>query len=151
MADQNAELWPIAKFHFLVEIGGEQMSFQEVSGLDQETEVIEYRHGDDVAFRKIKMPGLTKVSNVTFKKGVFSADGRLLDLFNKIYDKEYYHENRLDVIIQLLDESGDPVMVWTLDRAFPTKLSGTDLKSDGNEVAIETLELAHEGLTLELG
>ena len=55
---------------------------------------------------------------------------------------------RVTVVIRLLDEKGNPTMVWTLQNAWPTKVSGTDLKSDGNEVAVETLEIAHEGLTV---
>lgn len=57
--------------------------------------------------------------------------------------------NREDVAIKLLDEEGNPTMVWSLKNAWPTKITGTDMKSDGNEVAVETLEIAHEGLTIE--
>ena len=53
------------------------------------------------------------------------------------------------VIIQLLDQQGNPTMTWTLTNAWPTKITGTDLKSDGNEVAVETIEIAHEGLTIQ--
>jgi phage tail-like protein len=55
------------------------------------------------------------------------------------------------VVISLLDEAGKPTMVWTLSNAWPTKITGTDLKSDGNEVAVETIEIAHEGLTIANG
>ena len=55
---------------------------------------------------------------------------------------------RETVVIKLLDESGSPTMTWTLTNAWPTKITGTDLKSEANEVAVETLELAHEGLTI---
>lgn len=150
MADQNAELWPIAKYHFLCEIDGEVISFQEVSGLDQETEVLEYRHGDSPVFSKIKLPGMMKFSNVTFKKGVFDGDSRLTEMFSALYEKDYYSGERWDIVIQLLNEKGDPMMSWKLIRAFPVKLTGTDLKSEGNEIAIESLEIAHEGITTEV-
>jgi len=52
------------------------------------------------------------------------------------------------VTISLLDEAGAATMVWTLTNAWPAKITGTDLKSDGNEVAIESIEIAHEGLTI---
>lgn len=55
---------------------------------------------------------------------------------------------RVPVIISLLDETGKPTMVWTLANAWPTKITGTDLKAEGNEVAVETIEIAHEGLTI---
>jgi len=58
---------------------------------------------------------------------------------------------RETVVIQLLDESAKPTMTWTLTNAWPTKITGTDLKSDANEVAVESLELAHEGLTIANG
>jgi len=51
----------------------------------------------------------------------------------------------------LCDEAGKATMSWTLANAWPTKITGTDLKSDGNEVAVETLEVAHEGLTIANG
>jgi len=145
--------WPIAKFHFRVTIGGEQISFKEVSGLDQETQVIEYRHGDSEVFSNIKRAGLMKFSNITLKKGVFRTDDRILEMFNKIYEKDYYDkaDTRKDLLVELLDEAGETVMSWNIIRAFPIKMTGTDLKSDGNEVAIESIEFAHEGITTGLG
>ena len=56
---------------------------------------------------------------------------------------------RETVTIQLLDESGSPTMTWTLANAWPIKITGSDMKSDANELAVETLELAHEGLTVK--
>ena len=58
---------------------------------------------------------------------------------------------RLPVTISLLDEGGNATMVWTLTNAWPTKITGTDLKSEGNEVAIESIEIVHEGLTIANG
>ena len=55
---------------------------------------------------------------------------------------------RSTVVISLLDEAGKPTMIWTLTNAWPTKITGTDLKSDGNEVAVESIELAHEKLSI---
>jgi phage tail-like protein len=144
--------FPIAKFHFRATIDGQQISFQEVSGLDHETEVLEYRHGDNEEFWKIKGAGLMKYPNLTLKKGIFEGDDRLQEFFNKIYEKDYYSvkDNRFDCFIELLDETGDTVHAWNLTQCFPVKLSGTDLKSDGNEVAIETLEIAYEHLETSL-
>jgi hypothetical protein len=101
------KIWPLPKFSFSVTIDGAVTSFQEVSGLDVEAQVIEYRAGDSKGFSTIKMPGIQKSGNVTLKKGVFATD-----------------------------------------NAWPTKITGTDLKADGNEVAVETIEVAHEGLTI---
>lgn len=145
---QSSSIWPIPKFHFQVKWDSEVMSFQEVSGLDIEAQPIEYRAGDSPEFSTIKMPGIKKTSNITMKKGVFKSDNKFWDWFNQIKMNTI---KRIPVTISLLDESGSPTMVWTLANAFPTKITGTDLKSDGNEVAIETIEIAHEGITIENG
>lgn len=142
---QSTSVWPIPKFHFQVKWDSEVMSFQEVSGLDTETQPIEYRHGDSKEFSTITMPGLKKFGNITMKKGVFKSDNKFWDWYNKIKMNTI---KRIPVTISLLDEQGSPTMVWTLTNAWPTKISGTDLKSDGNEVAIETIEISHEGLAI---
>lgn len=140
-------VWPLPSFYFKVELGSlGEIAFKEVSGLDMEAQVIEYRHGNSPVFSNIKMPGLKKTSYVSLKKGVFKADNKLFDWFNKIKMNTIQRE---DVTISLLDEAGSPTMVWKLSNAWPTKVTGVSLKSDGNEAAIETLDLAHEGLTIE--
>lgn len=143
---QSTNVWPIPKFHFQVKWDSEVMSFQEVSGLDIEAEPIEYRHGDSPEFSKIKMPGLKKSGNVTMKKGVYKSDNKFWDWFNQI---KLNTIKRVPVTISLLDEAGAPTMVWTLANAWPTKITSTDLKADGNEVAIESIEIVHEGITID--
>ncbi|MEL6452336.1 MAG: phage tail protein [Pseudomonadota bacterium] len=142
--------WPLPKFFFSVDITdvGENLAFQEVSGLDVESDVIEYRAGNSKIFSTIKMPGMRKSGNVTLKKGVFAKDNGFWDWFNQT---KLNTIKRQTVTIKLLDESGSATMVWTLANAFPAKITGTDLKSDGNEIAVESVELAHEGLTIENG
>jgi len=142
---QSKTVWPLPKFHFQVKWDSAVMSFQEVSGLGVESTPIEYRHGDSPAFSVIKMPGIKKYGNVTMKKGVFKSDNKFWDWFNAIKMNTI---KRKPVIISLLDEAGKPTMVWTLANAFPTKITGTDLKAEGNEVAVESIEIAHEGLTI---
>jgi len=143
--EANDKVWPLPKFYFSVSIDGKVMPFQEVSGLDTETQIIEYRAGNSKDFSTIKMPGIKKTGNVTLKKGVFAKDNALYDWYKDI---KMNLIKRAAVTISLLDESGAPTMVWTLSNAWPTKITGTDLKADGNEVAVETLELAHEGLVI---
>ena len=145
---QSTTVWPIPKFRFEVKFADEVMSFQEVSGLDMETQPIEYRHGDSNVFSTVKMPGIKKYSDVTMKKGVFRSDGKFWDWFKEIKMNTI---KRQTVTISLLDEAGKPTMVWTLANAWPTKISGTDLKASGNEVAVETIVIAHEGLTIANG
>lgn len=153
MADDGSKqgtTWPLPKFYFKVTLGSQDstVSFQEVSGLDTETQPIEYRHSDSKVFSTIKMPGIAKTGNVTLKKGIFVNDNNFWKWYDAIKMNIIKRET---VTIQLLDESAKPTMTWTLTNAWPTKITGTDMKSDANEVAVETLELAHEGLTIANG
>lgn len=143
------KVYPLPKFHFQVNWGEGQLAFTEVSGLDFETEVIEYRSGDSPNYNKLKQPGLNKYSNVTMKKGIFLGD---FNFYNKWLKTFYFQEQntqyRTTVVIQLLNEQHQPVITWNLLKAWPTKITSTDLKADANEVAIETMEWVHEGLTI---
>ena len=143
---QSQTEWPLAKFYFQVKFdGSDEIHFQEISGLDMESQPIEYRAGSSKQFSPLKMPGLRKFSDVTMKKGVFKGDNKFYDWFKAINLNTI---KRKQVTISLLDEAGAPTMVWTLANAWPTKITGTDLKATGNEVAVETIVLAHEGLTV---
>lgn len=142
--------WPMPKFRFSVDLGEnlKNIAFQEVSGMDVENQVIEYRKSNSAQFSTIKMPGIVKYGNVTLKRGVFTKD----NTFWKWYDQITMNTiKRRTVIIRLLDENGGTTMSWTLENAWPTKITSADLKSDANEVAIESLELAHEKLTISNG
>lgn len=139
--------YPLTKFHFQVEWGGTRIGFTEVSGLDVSLEVIEYRDGASKEYSKVKMPGMTKFSNITLKRGTFDNDNEFYQWLNTVQMTKI---ERRDITISLLNENHEPVMVWKVKNAFPVKVQSTDLKADGNEVALETLELAHEGLKIDL-
>ena len=135
-------------FYFSVNIADiGEIACTEVSGLDTETQMIEYRHGNSPDFSTQKMPGIKKVSNVTLKKGVFKGDNKFFEWYNSI---KLNTISRKVVTIKLLDEEGNPAMVWELRNAWPTKVTGASLKSDGNEAAVESIELAYEGLMISL-
>ncbi len=138
--------YPLPKFHFSVDWGDEKFAFSEVSGLDVENEIIEYRDGIMPEYSKIKMPGMQKYSNITLKRGTFQGDNKFYDWWKTT---QLNTVERRDLIISLLNENHDPVFVWTAKNAWPLKVQSTDLKADGNEAAIETMEIAHEGLTIE--
>jgi len=140
-----AAVYPLPKFHFLVQWGGVRIGFTEVTGLDIQVEAIEYREGSSPEYSKIKMPGMHKFSNITLKRGTIEGDSELFKWINSISLNKV---TRRDIIISLLNEAHAPVMTWKAKEAFPVKAQFSDLKSDGNEVAIETVEIAHEGLTL---
>ena len=138
--------YPLVKFHFQVEWGGTSIGFTEVSGLDVETEVVEYRHGASPEYSKIKMPGMQKFSNITLKRGTFESDNEFFVWWNSV---KLNTIERRDITISLLNEEHEPVVTWKIKNAWPTKIQPTDLKADGNEVAIETMEIVHEGLTIQ--
>lgn len=141
-----ANNYPLPKFHFRVEWGENSVGFSEVSGLSVENKVIEYRDGISPEYSKIKMPGMREFSNITLKRGTFKGDNSFFKWLNTISLNKV---ERRDITISLLNESHEPVVVWKVHNAFPIKVQSTDLKSEGNEVAIEQIDLAHEGLTIE--
>lgn len=146
-ANSQHASYRMPKFHFQVDFGGviKNISFQEVSGLDAETKIIEYRKGDSKDFSTIKMPGIMKYGNVTMKRGVFINGDNFWNWYNTI---KLNTINRITVLIKLLDETGNVTMQWELHNAWPVKITSADLKSDNNEVAIDTLEIAYENLTI---
>ncbi|TNE57306.1 MAG: phage tail protein [Bacteroidetes bacterium] len=141
-----AQEYPLPRYHYQIDWGGAKISFTEVTGMDMQVEVIEYRHSDSKDFSKIKMPGMRKFSNITLKRGKFENDFDYNDWFGEIANERV--SGRRDVVIRLLNEKHEPVAVWKAQRCFPVKVTTPDLKSDANEVAIESMEIAHEGLTL---
>ena len=145
--------YPIPKFHFRVEWGTDfRIGFTEVSGLDFEREVIEYREGNSKNYSKTSQPGLEKLSKITCKRGTFEGD---YDFYKEWRKNVLFQEGnktgsqyRRTVTIILLNESHEPMITWKLRNAWPSKVQSTDLKADANEVAIETMELVHEGLEI---
>ena len=138
--------YPLVKFHFQVDWGGTKIGFTEVSGLDVESEVVEYREGSSREYSKLKMPGMQKYSNITLKRGTFKSDNEYFKWWNTV---KLNTIERRDVTISLLNENHEPVVTWKIKNAWPNKIQSTDLKADGNEVAIESMELVHEGLTIQ--
>lgn len=141
-----ATAYPLVKFHFQVEWSGTKIGFTEVSGLDVETEVVEYRDGANPEYSKVKMPGMQKYSNITLKRGSFKSDNEYFNWWNTV---KLNTIERRDITISLLNEEHEPVITWKVKNAQPTKIQSTDLKADGNEVAIESMEIVHEGLTIQ--
>jgi len=138
--------YPLVKFHFQVEWGGTKIGFTEVSGLDVETEIVEYRDGASPEYSKIKMPGMQKFSNITLKRGTFHSDNEYFKWWNTV---KLNTIERRDITISLLNEEHAPVITWKVKNAWPSKVQSTDLKAEGNEVAIESMEIVHEGLTIQ--
>ncbi len=138
---------PLPAYHFLVEWGGTRLNFIEVSGLEITTDVIEHRDGADPNQASHKMPGLTHYKNIVLKRGIIKGDN---EFFNWMNTKSLNQIERRDINIKLLNEIHQPVMTWKVISAFPVRLSGPVLNANASEVAIEELELAHEGLIAEV-
>ena len=136
---------PYATFNFLVEIDGLAVAgFTECSGLSAETAVIEYREGGDSA-RVRKLPGLTRYSNIVLKRGL-TANRELWQWFRSTASGT---PDRRSGRIVVLDAARQPVLVVRFVEAWVAKWEGPSLNATGNDVAIETLEIAHEGFDLE--
>jgi len=153
MADDGSKqgaTWPMPKFRFEVDLDDNLrgISFQEVSGLDKDSQVIEYRNTNSPHFSTIKMPGIAKYGNVTMKRGVFVNHNSFWQWHQQLKMNKV---KRSTVVIRLLDEGGAVTMQWTLNNAWPTKITSTDLRSDGNEVSVDSLEIAHEQIIITNG
>jgi len=137
---------PYSSFNFLLEIGGVTSGgFYECSGLNIENTPIEYREGDD-DMTPHKQPGLMKYGNITLKRGV-TRNPDLFTWIKTVADGDIRREN---VSIILQDELHQPVVRWNLRDAWACKLTGPDFKANAGEMAIETLEICHEGLVREV-
>ena len=141
MADRKD---PLRNARFKLEIQGiVQAGFSDCSGFDSSTDPVEYREGDEPAtFRKL--PGLTKYGNVTLKWGVTDSK-EIWDWRKEVVDGKMKNARRNGSII-MLDEDGEEKVRWNFLNGWPTKFDPADLNAKGNEVAIDTLEITHEGL-----
>lgn len=137
--------YPLAKFHFKVDWGEGVFGFSEVSGLSVTQEVITFRCGEMREMTQLKQAGLRKFSNITLKRGIFKGNVKFFEWWDSVTIQNL---ERRDITITLLNESHEPVVTWNIINAFPSKLDSPNLKADANEVAIESLEIAHEGFTV---
>jgi phage tail-like protein len=137
---------PFKNYSFLVEIDGIASSaFKSVSGLAAEAEVIEYREGSDPVSSSRKLPGRVRYPNVRLSRGLTTSRD-LWDWWETVVNGTVERRN---VAITLLDDSRTPVLRWLLRDAWVAKFEAPELDASANEVAIETLELAHERLELD--
>ncbi|MEO8938431.1 MAG: phage tail protein [Burkholderiaceae bacterium] len=136
---------PFRGFKFRVEIDGLQRAgFREASGLDSSQDAIDYREGDDKTVTIRKLPGLKKFSNIVLKRGI-TDDVDLWKWRKQVMDGKIKDARKNGSII-LMDDEGNDKVRWEFVDAWPTKWTGPTFNATGNEVAIDTLELVHEGL-----
>jgi phage tail-like protein len=134
---------PYRNFRFRVEVEGiQEAGFSEVSGFDASLAIIEYREGNETITAR-KLPGLAKYGNITLKWGVTDS----LDMYNWLQESIQGKMARKTVTIIAINEEGADVATWQVIEAWPTKYTAPNFNGTGSEVAIELLELAHEGMT----
>ena len=142
---------PYAGYNFEVVVNGVsddgtavRGSFAEASGLEVSIDPIEYRNGsEDITVRKI--PGLKKFTNITLKRGVIGD----LAFWNWVVEAMNGLVRRTEGSVMLLDENRREVMRWNFKRGWPAKWTGPGLNAKNNEIAMETLEICHEGLEID--
>lgn len=136
---------PLASFNFIVKIENMELGFSEIGGLTTETNIIEYREGSEEPHMR-KLTGQAKWGNLNFKRG-FTPNGR--DLYNWRKSVLDGKTQRKGGTITLLDEGRKPALVWEFREAWPSKWNGPAMNAKNNDVAIEEMELAIEGLALQ--
>ena len=141
---------PFATFKFHLEVGGiTQAAFTDCSGLEMSTEVFEYQEGGLNEYVH-KIPGRTKVSNVTLKRG-FATSNELFEWYKemegKLLEGKRFDFQQVTIILYSSADRNELVR-WTLDKAFPVKWVGPAFKTDEAAIAVETLEFAHHGITM---
>jgi phage tail-like protein len=133
---------PFGNYNFLVELDGiSRAAFQECSGFDSTIDVIEHREGGENTTVR-KLPGQTKYTNIVLKWGITDD----MELYTWHRNAVKGQLERKNGSIVLLDRQGGEVARWNFVRAWPSKYDGHNLTAEGTDVAIETLELAHEGV-----
>lgn len=138
--------YPLPVFQFRVSWGGTNVGFSEVSGLSQEIQPIEYREGTMGPMTlPLKRPGLLKSGSVTLKRGMVTGDK---ELYHWFVFKDRKTIERRTLTIELLNDEGETIFTWSVIEAWPVKCEGPSLKATGNDIAIESIELAHEGISI---
>jgi len=138
---------PYRTFNFQLEIDGVPLgAFSEASGLTAEGDAVDYREGTDLQQNVRKLTGLRKYSNIMLKRG-YTQDKALWRWYGNIVNGQ---PDRRNVTIVLMNESRQPVLRWHAENAWVNKIEGPSFKAAGNEIAMESVELVHEGLTIDL-
>lgn len=141
---QIKDSYPLPVYNYRVTIGNTTMGFSEVSGLGVEYEPVTYKHGLSFVMGSKIIPGMRQPSKLTLKRGITKGGAFLAAWLKDVYN-DPFKNNKKDILIDLCDEGGEPVVRWTVIGALPVKLDAPSFDANSNDVAIETLELiAHE-------
>ena len=148
--DQIKTAYPLPVYNFRVEIDGQTVGFSEVSGLSMAYETITYVESptDGPGPRTMHMPGQRSPIKITLKKGVVTGVS-VATLYNWINSIQLNRVQKKDIAIRLCDENGVAVVSWNVQNAFPTKLDGPAFTASSNDVAVETIELMADAISVQ--
>jgi len=136
---------PYRSFNFRIEIDGLTVgAFSECSGLSSDGDAIDYREGTDIPLTVRKLPGLRKYANISLKRG-YTPNTELWTWYRNIVNGV---ADRRNGSVILMDEERRDVLRWNFENGWINKIEAPSFKASGNEVAIESVEIVHEGLTL---
>ena len=147
MTDNSSDPLAPSNLFFSVQFDEDiSATFQEVEVLNSDLQRIEYRHGDSPSFYPIKMPGLGRVGHMALRKGNLINAARFWDWYKEITLKKIKADH---ITVHLMNEEGARKMTWTLNQAWPTKVSDPRELLDG-EAGVESLEIAFERLVVDV-
>lgn len=150
--DDIKTAYPLAVYNYKVEIGGDTIAFSEVSGLSISYETTTYKESPvesgSPGPRVMRMPAQITPPTITLKKGMVRGSS-VATLFAWISSTQINQVDKKDIQVRLCDESGDAVISWKVSNAFPTKLDAPTFDANSNDVAVESMELMADGITIE--
>lgn len=147
--EQIASTYPIPSYNYKVEVGGKTIGFSEVSGLDIVHETITYKESAaGLGPKVVHMPAQGTPANISLKKG-FVSGVSVPVLFDWINSIALNRVDKKDIYIRLCDENGKAIVSWKVINAFPTKLEAPSFTADSNDIAIESMDLMADGVSME--
>ncbi|HAE59531.1 MAG TPA: phage tail protein [Anaerolineae bacterium] len=142
--DQIKASYPLPVYNYRVTVEATTLGFSEVSGLSVDYEPVTYKHGLSFAMGAKIIPGMRQPIKLTLKKGIVTGNSFLSTWFQDAYANPFKTAKK-NILIDLCDETGKPVVRWKVQGALPIKLDAPTFDANSNDVAIETLELvAHD-------
>lgn len=134
-------------FYFTAIFGSTEIKAQEITGLDTQNPLLEYRNGDSKTFSAVKMPGLKKYGTITLKRIVFPSESSYLNWYNQVKLNNIRRFTK--ATITLHDYAGNAQMIWALQNARPIKITSTIPSDTKNGVfLVDSLEVIHEGIII---
>ncbi|HSI41601.1 MAG TPA: phage tail protein [Xanthobacteraceae bacterium] len=146
------QTYPLPVYNYRVEIGADAVAFSEVTGLSMGFEVITYKEsplaGGAAGPRVVHMPGQATAPTITLKKGVVRGSS-VATLYRWISSTTLNVVEKRDIFVRLCDETGAPVISWRVINAFPVKLDAPGFDAKSNDIAVESMELRADRITVE--